>query len=163
MLISVKLLTKYLIKIYALGSVHEKFGVWMKRVPKSIQSRNSQPGSLERTPKPFQIETGVTKWFRRRTFHVLNSMYYRFGSWKVAAPPGGGGATSLPTNSQKYFPRGENRRYFLVKKQQTGKKKYIENAVTQVMDVVCSAGYCAPDYTQITRYNLDNVEIWKMA
>ena len=28
MLISVKLLTKYIIIIYALGSVHEKFGVW---------------------------------------------------------------------------------------------------------------------------------------
>ena len=28
MLISVKLLTKYVIRIYALGSVHEKYGVW---------------------------------------------------------------------------------------------------------------------------------------
>ena len=35
MLISVKLLTKYVIIIYALGSVHEKFGVWIKAVPKS--------------------------------------------------------------------------------------------------------------------------------
>ena len=36
MLISVKLLTKYAIIIYALGSVHEKFGVWIKAVPKSL-------------------------------------------------------------------------------------------------------------------------------
>ena len=44
MLISVKLLTKRLIRIYALGSVHEKFGVCIKGVPKSIQRRNSRPG-----------------------------------------------------------------------------------------------------------------------
>ena len=35
MLISVKLLTKYVMRIYALGSVHEKSGVWIKEVPKS--------------------------------------------------------------------------------------------------------------------------------
>ena len=34
MLISVKLLTKYVIIIYALGSVHEKIGVWIKAVEK---------------------------------------------------------------------------------------------------------------------------------
>ena len=43
MLISVKLLTKYVIRIYALGSVHEEFGVLIKSVPKSILSRNSRP------------------------------------------------------------------------------------------------------------------------
>ena len=37
MLISVKLLTKYVAIIYALGSVHEKFGVWIKAVPKLLQ------------------------------------------------------------------------------------------------------------------------------
>ena len=36
MLISVKLLTKYVIIIYALGSVQEKFGVWIK----AVQSRS---------------------------------------------------------------------------------------------------------------------------
>ena len=49
MVISVKLLTKYVIIIYALGSVHEKFGVWIKAVPKSIESRNSRPGQGGRT------------------------------------------------------------------------------------------------------------------
>ena len=39
MLISVKLLTKYVIIISALGSVHEKFGFWIKAVPKSLQNR----------------------------------------------------------------------------------------------------------------------------
>ena len=44
MLISVKLLTKDVITIYELVSVHEKFGILIKAVPKSIQSRNSRPG-----------------------------------------------------------------------------------------------------------------------
>ena len=35
MFISVKLLRKHVIIIYALGSLHEKFGVWIKAVPKS--------------------------------------------------------------------------------------------------------------------------------
>ena len=35
MLISVKLLAKYVVIIYALGSVYEKFGVWIKAVPKA--------------------------------------------------------------------------------------------------------------------------------
>ena len=38
MLISVKLLSKYVITIYGLGSVHEKLGVWIKAVPKSLQT-----------------------------------------------------------------------------------------------------------------------------
>ena len=41
MLISVKLLTKYVIVIYALGSVHEKFGVWIKAVPKRSKGKIS--------------------------------------------------------------------------------------------------------------------------
>ena len=44
MLISVELLTKYVVRVYALGSVDEKFGVWIKGVPKSIQIRNAPPG-----------------------------------------------------------------------------------------------------------------------
>ena len=35
MLISVKLLTKYVIVINASGSVYEKFGVYVKAVPKA--------------------------------------------------------------------------------------------------------------------------------
>ena len=44
MLISVKLLTKYAVVIYALGSVHEKFGIWIKAILKSLQRQNSQLG-----------------------------------------------------------------------------------------------------------------------
>ena len=54
MLISVKLLTKYVIRIYTLGSVLEKFGVWIKAVPKSLQRQNSRPGQAKRTAEPFQ-------------------------------------------------------------------------------------------------------------
>ena len=42
MLISDKLLTKYVIITYALGSVHEKFGVRIKAVPKSLQRRKER-------------------------------------------------------------------------------------------------------------------------
>ena len=59
MLISVKLLTKYVIIIYALGSVHEKFGVEIKAIPKALQRRNSRPGQAKKTAEPLQIETGV--------------------------------------------------------------------------------------------------------
>ena len=37
--IFVKPLTKYVIIIYALGLVHEKFGAWIKAVPKPFHSR----------------------------------------------------------------------------------------------------------------------------
>ena len=63
MLISVKLLTKYFIITDALGSVHEKFGVWIKAVSlKSLQRRNSRLGQAKRTAELFQIETGVPNW-----------------------------------------------------------------------------------------------------
>ena len=48
MLISVKLLAKYVIIIYALGSVHEKFGVWIKAVLKSLQKREFPAGPGEK-------------------------------------------------------------------------------------------------------------------
>ena len=54
MLISVKQLAKYTIIIYVLG--HEKFGVWIKAVPKSLQSWNPWPGYAGSTAEPFQIE-----------------------------------------------------------------------------------------------------------
>ena len=59
MLISVKLLKKYVIIIYALGSVHERLAVGNKAVPKALQRRNSRPGQAKRTAEPLQIETGV--------------------------------------------------------------------------------------------------------
>ena len=46
MLISVKLLRKYFIIIYALGSVHEKCGVSVKGVPKSLLAKAKFPARL---------------------------------------------------------------------------------------------------------------------
>ena len=46
MLISVKLLTKYVIIIYALGSVHEKFVVRIKAVPKKGAPEAKFPAGL---------------------------------------------------------------------------------------------------------------------
>ena len=57
------------------GSVHGKFGILIKGVPKRIQRQNSRPGSAKKTAEPLQIETGVPNQFRRRIFYVLNSMY----------------------------------------------------------------------------------------
>ena len=48
MLISAKLLTKNVIIIYALGSVHEKFGVWIKGVTKSLQFKGEIHGQARR-------------------------------------------------------------------------------------------------------------------
>ena len=74
--ISVKLFTQYYMITYAFGSAHEKVGVWIQTVQKSIQSRNSRRARREENGwGAFQIETGVPNKFRRRTFHVLNSMY----------------------------------------------------------------------------------------
>ena len=55
MLISVKLLTKKVVIIYALESVHEKFGVCIKAVPEA--KFKAELGEM--TAEPFQIETGV--------------------------------------------------------------------------------------------------------
>ena len=50
MLISVRLLRRYAIIIYALGLVHEKVGVWIKAVPKSkFPSRASAEERLNRS------------------------------------------------------------------------------------------------------------------
>ena len=57
MLILAKMLAKYFIIIYALGSVHEKFGVWNKAVPRS------------KFPAWLGVKNG------RRTFHVLLKFY----------------------------------------------------------------------------------------
>ena len=55
MLISVKLLKKYVIMIYALGSVPKSSAPESK----SLQMRNFLPGQAKRTAEPFQIEAGV--------------------------------------------------------------------------------------------------------
>ena len=57
MLISVKLLTKYVIIISALGSVHEKFGVWIKAVPKSLgRARRKEWLSRSKLKQAFLID-----------------------------------------------------------------------------------------------------------
>ena len=48
MLIFVKLLAKYIVIIYALGSVHKKFGVWIKAVPLKVPPKVKFPAGLER-------------------------------------------------------------------------------------------------------------------
>ena len=75
MLILVKMLAKYFIIIYALGSVHEKFGVWIKAVPKPFQSRSTVeiPGRarcVERTPN-----------FSCTWFNVLGLPHEKIGIW----------------------------------------------------------------------------------
>ena len=59
MLILAKLLEKYIIIIYALGSAHEKFGVWIKAISKSLQSQNSWLGLVGRMAELSQIETCI--------------------------------------------------------------------------------------------------------
>ena len=55
MLISVRLLAKYIIIIYALGSAHEKFGIRIRAVSKPLHSRNFFLGWVGRTAELFQI------------------------------------------------------------------------------------------------------------
>ena len=55
MLISVTLLAKYVIIIYALGLAHEKFGIRIRAVSKALQSRNFFLGLVGRTAELFQI------------------------------------------------------------------------------------------------------------
>ena len=74
--------------IYGLGLVHEKFGVWIKTIPKLFQRWNSRLGEAKRTAEPFQIEIGVPNWFRRQTFYVLNSMYQVLLMKRLASEPG---------------------------------------------------------------------------
>ena len=72
----VKLLTKYVIIIYALSSGHEKFGIKASKLFQS-PSKTEIPSRARqvRMAEPFQIETGVPNWFRRQIFHVINSLY----------------------------------------------------------------------------------------
>ena len=67
--------SKYVIIIYAFGSVHEKFRVCNKDVPKPFQSRNFRPSLAKITAEPFQIEIAVLNCFRRRSFHEPNLIY----------------------------------------------------------------------------------------
>ena len=74
MLISVKLLTKYVIITYAT----EKFGVCIKAFLRRSKGEIPDRASSQNERMSLEIEKGVPNWFRRRTFHVLhvlNSMY----------------------------------------------------------------------------------------
>ena len=72
--------------MYALGSVHEKFGVWIKAVPKLFQSRSKGeiPGrarrkewlSRSKLKQAFLIDSGA-----ERFMYLIQCI--RFGSWKV--------------------------------------------------------------------------------
>ena len=42
---------------------------------KPLQWRNFRLSQAERTAELFQIQVAVLNWFRRLTFHVLNSRY----------------------------------------------------------------------------------------
>ena len=82
MRILVKLFTKYVIRIYALGSVHEKFGVWIKGVPKSIQRRI--PGRArrkERVSRSKLKQAFLTDSDAELFMYLIQCI--RFGSWKV--------------------------------------------------------------------------------
>ena len=59
MLILVKLLEKYIIIIYAVGSANGKFGVWIKAISKSLQGQNSLLGLVGRMGELSQIETCI--------------------------------------------------------------------------------------------------------
>ena len=75
---------KYVIIIYALGSAHEKFDVW---IWKPIQSRNSRLSQAGRTAEPFRTETAVFNLFIPAPnflctlFKVLRSAHEKFGVW----------------------------------------------------------------------------------
>ena len=71
MLISVKLLTEYVIIIYALGYVHKKVQCLKQSRPKVLPVQLG----VKNGATLLQIQTGVPNWFRCQTFHVLNSMY----------------------------------------------------------------------------------------
>ena len=73
MLILVKLLTKYVIIIYALGSVHEKFSIWIKAIPKLLQRRNFGWAREKEQVSHSKLKQASLIWFRCQTFHVLNS------------------------------------------------------------------------------------------
>ena len=59
MLISVKLPTKYVIIIYALGSIHEKVRRLNQSRSKVAPKAKFSARLGEKTAEPFQIETGV--------------------------------------------------------------------------------------------------------
>ena len=62
-----------------LGSVHEKFGIWINTAPKP-RVQSSLLGLAGRMAEPFQIEIGVPNWFRHQTFHVQCTWFNVLGS-----------------------------------------------------------------------------------
>ena len=66
--------------------MQEKFGLWIKTVPKSLHSRNSGPGWAWRTAERFQIEIGVPLFI-----HTNLSCTYAAPRLKQKMMGGGGG------------------------------------------------------------------------
>ena len=77
MLILAKMLAKYFIIIYALGSVHEKFGVWIKAVPKANPGQTGRKELLSRSKlkQAFLIDSDAELFM-----YLIQCI--RFGSWK---------------------------------------------------------------------------------
>ena len=67
---------KWVLIIYALCSVHGKFGVWIKAVSKSLQRRNSVPLSRSKSKQAFLIDSDAELFM-----YLIQCI--RFGSWKV--------------------------------------------------------------------------------
>ena len=82
MLISVKLVTKYVIIIYALDSVHENFGVWIKTFPKRSKgeifgwARQNERLSRTKLKQEFLINSDAELFI-----YLIQRI--RFGSWNV--------------------------------------------------------------------------------
>ena len=81
MLILVKLLTKYVI-IYALGLVHEKLGVWIKAVPKSLKVEiPGRAGRKERLSRSKLKQAFLVDSDAKLFMNLIQCI--RFGSWKI--------------------------------------------------------------------------------
>ena len=87
MLISVKLRTKYVTRIYSVSSVREIW--WNVRRLNQRRSTVEIPGrAWRKKAAQFQIETGVPNLFRCRTFRVLNWTYWARLMKSTAPEPG---------------------------------------------------------------------------
>lgn len=84
----VKLLAKYILIIYTLRLAHEKYGIWIKAVPKVLWRQNSLSSKAERMSELFQTEIAISNWFRCQSFHVLNSRNWVWLMKILASEPG---------------------------------------------------------------------------
>ena len=75
-------------RIYALRSPHEKFGVWIKDVPKSIQgeipvrARRKERLRRSKLKQAFLIDSDAELYmFKFTKFNVLGSAHEKYGVW----------------------------------------------------------------------------------